>query len=91
MTPEHATSISISALQYIAGDQEQLARFLSLTGLAADDIRALAETTDFLSAVLDYLLNDEPTLLAFAASSNLDPADVSKAKLTLNPVDHAEF
>lgn len=85
MTPDTATSIAISGLQYIAGDEEQISRFIALTGITPDEMREAAESKSFMIAVLEFFMGDEPTLLAFAASQNIDPADVQRALYSLSP------
>lgn len=85
MTPDTATSIAIAGLQYLAGDEEQISRFISLTGISPDQMREAAGSQSFLIAVLEFFMGDEPTLLAFAASQNIDPADVQKALYVFSP------
>jgi len=85
MTPDTATSIAISGLQFIAGDEEQISRFVALTGITPDEMREAAGSTGFLVAVLEFFMGDEPTLLAFAASNNMDPSDIQKALHTFSP------
>ena len=84
MTPEAAEMLAIRALGYLAGDQEQLSRFLALTGIAPEDLREAAASTSFLSGVLDFFMGDEATLLAFSASAGTDPGDVAKAREVLS-------
>jgi len=91
MTPETASTIAISGLQFIAGDDEQLSRFVSLTGVSPDEMRQVATSPAFLEAVLDFFMGDEPTLLAFAASANLKPQDIPRAKHTLMPQSDMEY
>ncbi|MEM9279934.1 MAG: DUF3572 domain-containing protein [Pseudomonadota bacterium] len=91
MTPETASDMAISGLQFIAGDNEQLSRFVALSGVSPDEMRNMAQTPEFMIAILDYFLGDEPTLLAFAASAAIDPADIPKAKFALDPQGAAEF
>ena len=90
MTPETATKIAIDGLQYLAGDTEQLSRFVALTGMAPNDMRNAAASPEFLAAILDFYLGDEPTLLAFAASRNAPPEDIQKARFALVPPSEAE-
>ena len=84
MNRETAEMLAIRALGYLAGDPEQLARFLALTGIAPEDLRAAATQASFLSGVLDFFMGDEPTLLAFAASAGIDPAEVPVAREVLS-------
>ena len=88
MTREEAEMLAIEGLQYIAGDPEQLNRFLALTGIAPSDLRDAATSDNFLSGVLDYFMGDEATLLAFAASRNCDPARIGLARAILSRDDH---
>lgn len=90
MTPEIATRIAIDGLQYLAGDTEQLSRFVALTGMTPTDMRSAANSTEFLGAILDFYLGDEPTLLAFAASRDTKPEDIQKARFILDPPREGE-
>ena len=85
MTPDTATSIAIAGLQFIAGDEEQISRFISLTGISPEEMRRSAGSKSFLIAVLEFFMGDEPTLLSFAASQNIDPADIQKALHAFSP------
>ncbi|MEZ5872292.1 MAG: DUF3572 domain-containing protein [Nitratireductor sp.] len=90
MDRDQAELLAISGLQFIAGDREQLARFLALSGVAPSDLRDSASSPDFLSGVLDFFLGNEPTLLAFSASAGCDPADVILARNLLSRSQHGE-
>ena len=85
MTPEAAEQVSIKGIGYLAGDHEQLSRFLALTGMSPQDIRPQIAETSFQVAILDFFLGHEPTLLSFAASIGIDPSDILKAKQALDP------
>lgn len=85
MTKDAAQDVAIAGLQYIAGDTEQLSRFVSLTGMSPDEMRQAATTPSFLEAILDFFMGDEPTLLAFAESANIDPQSIPNAKFALSP------
>jgi len=91
MTPENAENIAISGLQYIAGDETVLSQFLALTGLSAAELREIVQDKAFYSAILEFFLNHEPTLLAFTAHVQIDPANIQKAHFALNPSEEMEF
>ncbi len=77
---KQAQTIGLKALEYLAGDEEALERFLAVTGL---DLAALKEgATDiaFLAGILDYFLQDEALLLAFAGASELAPETIVRAR-----------
>ena len=65
MTPERAEHIAISALAWLAGNDELLPLFLGSSGAAADDIRAQAENPAFLGSVLEFLTMDDAWVVAF--------------------------
>jgi len=76
---EAAESLAIQALAFLAGDVERLGRFLAVTGIGADEIRAAARAPQFLAGVLEYLTSNEPLLIEFAAQVDADPADIARA------------
>ncbi|HCP81159.1 MAG TPA: DUF3572 domain-containing protein [Octadecabacter sp.] len=65
MTPERAEHIAISALGWLAGNEELLPLFLGSSGAAAEDIRAQAENPAFLGSVLEFLTMDDAWVVAF--------------------------
>ena len=83
VTAEVAESLAIQALAFLAGEPESLGRFLANTGVGPEEIRSTAHEPHFLAGVLDYLLSDEPLLVAFAAQVSIDPADVARASAVL--------
>ncbi|WP_395666411.1 DUF3572 domain-containing protein [Methylocella sp.] len=82
---ERAETLAIEALGHIAGDETTLERFLSLSGLSPETLRAAAAEPGFLAGVLDFLAGDESLLLAFAANAGRDPAEITRARETLAP------
>ena len=73
--PDH-DELAVHVLGFVAGDAERLERFLALTGLDPASLRDVARETAFLESVLDYMLADEPLLLAFAHESGLKPETI---------------
>jgi hypothetical protein len=84
MNSDEAEMIAIRGLQYIAGDQELLQRFLALTGVSPQDLRDAAISRTFLSGVLDFFMGDEATLMAFSAMIGEKPEIVAKARNVLS-------
>jgi hypothetical protein len=60
-----------------------VARFLTLTGLAAAELRLHAADPAFLGGVLDFVLEDEPLLLGAAAVAGLRPERISALRRRL--------
>lgn len=78
-----ATELAIAALTFIAGEPERLGRFLALSGIGPESIRAAAREPNFLLGVLDHLTGDEALLRAFADHSEINPSDVELARRAL--------
>jgi Protein of unknown function (DUF3572) len=86
LTREQAEALAIQALTFIGGDAERLGRFLAITGVGPAEIRMAASQPGFLGSVLEYMASDERLIAAFAAESNLDPADVDRGRLVLGAI-----
>jgi hypothetical protein len=71
-----AEIIAINGLQYLAGDEQQLSRFLALSGCDPAQLRENAGSPDFLAGVLEFFMGNEPTLLAFCAHYSINPEDI---------------
>jgi hypothetical protein len=82
-TPETAATLALAGLAFLAEDGPRLGRFLSLTGIDPDQLRAAAEAPETLLAVLDHLLGDESLLLVFTASNGVAPDTVYPARAML--------
>ncbi|MGE5475484.1 MAG: DUF3572 domain-containing protein [Bacteroidales bacterium] len=80
---EEAQAVALKALTYVAGDDALLSRFVALTGCGVDDIKARLADAAFLGAVLDFLLADEASLLAFAEAEGMAPETPMLARLKL--------
>jgi hypothetical protein len=81
---EKAEALAIEARGFLAGDAERLSRFLDLSGLTPQTLRAAANQASFLGAVLDYLAADESLLVTFAANGGHDPESVLRARALLS-------
>ena len=86
-----AESIAISALQYLAADDELVMRFCAMTGMLANDMRQNASQPGFLVGVLDFFLSHEPDLINWTEAADIKPENVMAAKHTLAPQDLVDF
>jgi hypothetical protein len=82
-TRKAAEMLAIQALAFIAEEPESLQRFLAMSGLSVEQIRAASRQPGFLAGVLDHMLGDEKLLVAFAAHAGLDPTEVARAASAL--------
>ncbi|MBL4600589.1 MAG: DUF3572 domain-containing protein [Rhizobiaceae bacterium] len=78
-------TLAIQILEYLAGDGEQLQRFMALTGIEIDDIRQMSGTPELSVALFDYILGNEPTLLSFTSERAIAPESILKARHFLEP------
>jgi hypothetical protein len=82
-TAEEAAALALQGLAFLAEDGPRLGRFLALTGIGPDRLRAVADAPDTLLAVFEHLMSDESLLLVFAASKGIPPASVAPARAAL--------
>ena len=82
-----ARELAIAALGFIAGDPEQLNRFLALSGIDPGAIRTAAAEPGFLAGVLAYISGHERTLMAFAAHAGVAPEQIERARQVLAGAD----
>ena len=84
LTRDEAETIAAEGLAFIAADERRLTRFLSLTGLGPDELRAALGAPETLHAVLEHIMGDESLLLVFATSASRRPEDVGAALALLS-------
>jgi hypothetical protein len=80
MTRELAETVAIQALGFLADDPDRIGRFLALTGLAPESLRAAAQEPNFLLGVLDHLASDQALLHEFATRMEIGPEVVTLAR-----------
>lgn len=78
-----AQDLAVEALGFLANDEEQLSRFLSVFGLGPENLRAAASEPGFFAAVLDYICKDDSLVLTFAANAGIDPDRIAQARVRL--------
>ncbi len=72
--------MALRALAWVLSDTARAGRFVALTGLAPDTLRAVAAEPATHRAVLEFLCAHEPDLVAAAEALALDPADLAAAR-----------
>ena len=80
---DDAQTVALKAIAFVAADEELFSRFVALTGCGLDDIKSRIGDAAFLGGVLDFILADEPTLLAFVAAEELAPETPMAARSKL--------
>ena len=83
MNTENAEILALKGLGWLAGDDNGLERFLSLSGLDVGALRARAGTSDMHVAILDFLLGHEDLLLRFCEAEEVAPKELHLARYRL--------
>ena len=83
MTREMAEVLALKMLAFIASDQDLLLRFLALTGMDVDGLRAAADETGTMIAVVDFVMFDDRLVKGFAEFADNRPEEVAQVRLAL--------
>ena len=81
--PNDPATIALSALAATLTDERRAERFLSITGLSPDGIRASLSDRHTLAACLAFLESHEPDLLAVAEAIGERPETLIAARAEL--------
>jgi hypothetical protein len=81
--PGDAETLALAALAATLSDERRAIRFLDLTGLNAEELRARAGERSLLAAVLTFLEGHEPDLLAVAQTIGTKPENLIAARAEL--------
>lgn len=82
-TNDEAAALALRALAATLAEPRRAERFLALTGLDADELRARLGEPSLLAAVLDFLESHEPDLIAVAHDMDVKPASLVAARAEL--------
>jgi len=82
-SPTDATALALTALASTLSDERKAQRFLELSGVSPDEMRARAADPDLLAAFLTFLEAHEPDLVAVAADIGCSPEELVQARRTL--------
>ena len=83
MTEEYAATLALRALVFLAGAPDDMDRFLGGSGLDPITLRARADEPELQVAILDFLLTNEPLLIAFCDQDSIQARDVHMARHVL--------
>lgn len=75
--------LALAALAATLGDPRRAQRFLDLTGIGTDELRARAGEPRLLCALLTFLEAHEPDLLSIAEELGVKPVDLVEARRQL--------
>lgn len=80
MTREMAEILALQAFTHIIAEPPLCSRFMDLTGIDPRAMQTSLSDSFFLAAVLDFLLGDEPALLAFCTAVEIKPELPAQAR-----------
>jgi len=83
-TPNDPHVIALSALAATLSDERRARRFLDLTGIGTDELRARAGDRRLLSALIGFLEAHEPDLLAVSEQIGVSPSTIVAAGRALD-------
>jgi hypothetical protein len=83
MRRSEAETLALKVLAFLAGEDEALGRFLTLSGIHPQDLRERVDDPLLLAAVLDFLLGDDGLLTSFAEGEGINPKVVYQARRAL--------
>ena len=81
--PNDPIALALAALAATLGCERRAQRFIDLTGIGTDELRACAAHPVLLAALLRFLEAHEPDLLAVAEDLGCTPQDLVEARARL--------
>jgi len=82
-TPNDPHALALAALAATLTDERRAQRFLDVTGIGTDELRARAGETSLLAGLLVFLEAHEPDLLSVAEQMEVAPEQLVRARQAL--------
>jgi hypothetical protein len=70
-SPDDADALSVTILTWLSNQPDLMGRFLALSGIDVADLRHVAREPGFAAAMTGFLMNHEPTLMAFCQDNDI--------------------
>jgi hypothetical protein len=83
LSPNDPVALALAALAATLGEERRAQRFLDLTGIGTDELRARAAEPSLLAAVLRFLEAHEPDLLSVSEELGVKPEVLVQARRDL--------
>ena len=71
MRQEQAETVGIQALTWLAGEPDLLEVYLGATGANVNDLKQMAQNTEFLGSILDFVLQADEHVTKFCDMAGL--------------------
>ena len=82
-TDNDPMTLALAALAATLSDERRARRFIDLTGIGTDELRARAGEPSLLAALIRFLEGHEPDLLSVAEAVGSKPEDLVEARRLL--------
>jgi hypothetical protein len=82
-TPNDPHALALAALAATLTDERRARRFLDLTGIGTDELRAKADDPVLLSALIAFLEAHEPDLISVSEQVGVNPESLGRARREL--------
>lgn len=82
LSPRHLADL---CLGHLAGDPEQLAQFMTISGHSPASLRAAVGTDQLQIGLIDYFAQNEALLLALCGNNSMKPDQFMRIWADLNP------
>lgn len=79
LTTDHAETMALEGLVFLAARPDDLERFLTSSGLDAAELKRRAGDRDVLRAVVEFLLSEDVLVTGFCEAQGLRPEDLHRA------------
>jgi Protein of unknown function (DUF3572). len=83
LTKDRAETIALEGLRLLAGSPDELERFLKLSGIDLNELRAKASDPDLLRAVLDHILTVDERVTELCEATGSNPQELHAAAYIL--------
>ncbi len=80
---ESAETLALQALTWLSSQPEEFGAFLNASGASISDLPALAASSGFLGAVLDFMLESDKRVIAFCDAGSLPYTAPMHARVAL--------
>lgn len=80
---EETVALALNVVAWALSDQTRAERMLSLTGLDPETLRENLTKPATLRALLDFVLDHEPDLIACAAAIGVKPESIAAARRSI--------
>jgi hypothetical protein len=71
-------NLVVQLMVFLGGRPEDMERFFALSGVAPAELRTRVSDPSFQDGLFDYVMANEPLLLAFCEEYGLEPASVAR-------------